>query len=376
MTDSHDVPGVRLQQCPGQKSVSLCRATWLLMIAMIGWGCSSPDGQSIPANENMTTNASGSRSEIGTKADNQTVAVDVNRKETRWIGTIPYDVFYDDPLTIASDQRHVGPTTQNTPPETADPSPEDSVPKEPAPVENVVTTATVDWSQILPMPMLLDEIKSIRTRLGQNMQTVGTYNKAIEPIALDGAILTALGVIGTEHSDETDWKPRAKFVRDLGYEVAMNANGTGRSAYAATEEPYSKLVTVLDGGTVNDLEPEETVHNPDVVYVADIMKRIDGTLKSVKANVNTEARLKEDPLNIEREMRVLAALVALMRTDGFDNADADLYQELAGKFYDGALQSATAAKAEDFESFRAGLNQMQNTCAECHQQYRSNSTGF
>ncbi|MEW4487960.1 hypothetical protein AB1L42_07735 [Thalassoglobus sp. JC818] len=304
--------------------------------------------------------------------------VDPNRKETQWIGTIPYDVFYDQPLTIAADSTSLasntpGNATQQLPEMTPDQTPETP------PTDSTSSAASSDsanWTEILPLPILIDETKSIRNRLSENLQTVGTYNKSINAIALDGAMMTALGAIATVHQEDDDWKTRAKFVRDLGYEIYMAADGTGRTAFSATEEPYLKLITALDGGTVNDVEAEEVVDFADVVYVSDIMKRIDASINDLKANINTESRLKEDSEKTEQELRVLAALATIMSSDGYDSADSELYQKLTSKFVDGALSSVQAVKTENYDGFREGLNQMQSTCAECHQQFRSNSSSF
>lgn len=347
----------------------------VFILTLISLGCSGENGSSSSVDQNSTQTADVATTQSAESEQTQPMAVDPNHKETKWIGTIPYDVFFDDPLTVASDQTKVATTVDDSVAPSVDSESSAPAPTEVPTTNNAAQTPAVDWGQILPMEHLIDEIKAIRTRLGQNMQTVATYNKATEAIALDGATLTALGAIASEQQNDSTWQPRGKFVRDLGYEISMNASGTGRSAFSATEEPFLKLMTVLDGGTI-DFEPQESVANPDVIFVADIMKLIDASLKAVKANVNTESRLKENPAGIEREMRVLAALMAIMRTDGYDNADADLYQKLTGNFFDGAMQSAEAAKSEDFESFKTGLSMMQNTCAECHQQYKSNSTGF
>ena len=340
-------------------------------------GCpqtSTPDSSTTNAPSQNTAAPSTQPAQANTNVSE----VDPNRKETQWIGTIPYDVFYDQPLTIAADSTSLAANSPDTatqqipemtPENTSEtPSTDTSSP--------VTSSEAVNWTEILPLPILIDETKRIRNRLSENLQTVGTYNKSINAISLDGAMMTALGAIATVHPDDDDWKSRAKFVRDLGYEIYMAADGTGRTAYTATEEPYLKLITALDGGTVNDVEAEEVVDFADVVYVSDIMKRIDASVNDLKANINTESRLKEDSEKTEQELRVLAALATIMSSDGYDSADSELYQKLTDKFVNGALSSVQAVKTENYDGFREGLNQMQSTCAECHQQFRSNSSSF
>ncbi|TWT40138.1 hypothetical protein KOR42_49860 [Thalassoglobus neptunius] len=360
------------------KSIRIPLAFAAIMVASSTLtGCpqtSTPDS----ATTNVPSENTPAPSTPAAQSNTNVSEVDPNRKETQWIGTIPYDVFYDQPLTIAADSTSLSANSPDTttqeipemPPENTSETPStDTSP-------SVTSTEAVNWTEILPLPILIDETKRIRNRLSENLQTVGTYNKSINDISLDGAMMTALGAIATVHPEDDDWKNRAKFVRDLGYEIYMAADGTGRTAFTATEEPYLKLITALDGGTVNDVEADEVVDFADIVYVSDIMKRIDESINDLKANINTESRLKEDSEKTEQELRVLAALATIMSSDGYDSADSELYQKLTGKFIDGALSSVKAVKTENYEGFREGLNQMQSTCAECHQQFRSNSSSF
>ncbi|QDT35226.1 hypothetical protein [Thalassoglobus polymorphus] len=306
--------------------------------------------------------------------------VDPDRKETKWIGDIPYDVFYDQPLTVAANSTAIGGTA---PASVVDPgtSPQGMAPKEnsPAPETGGSPSAAgkADWAAVLPMPILIEELKTIRTRLTGNLQTVATYNRSAEAIALDGSMISAMGAITTVHPDAEAWKERGKFIRDLGYEIYSNSGESGRTAFKSVEDPFFKLQTAMDGGNV-DLgdDVEEVVPFADVVYVSDMMQRIEITFSNLKANINTEARMKEDLPGVERELRILAALGTMMGTESYDNADAKQYQDFIAKFVGGAMNGAEAVKAEDYESFRAGLDQIQVTCAECHQQYRGSESGF
>lgn len=326
-----------------------------------------------PAN---TTNTS----VAATQQPAQAPTVDPNRKETKWIGEIPYDVFYDQPLTIAADPTVLGgaPTqdtslsSTDTPAQSGTTGTDDST----APSSASAASGSVDWARIMPIETIQSETKAIRARLTANLQTVATYNRNTDQIALDGAMMSALGAIITMHPNADSWKERGKFVRDLGYEVYMNTGESGRAAYQSVEEPFLKLQTALDGGTVDGVDAEEVVPFADVVYVSEMMKRIEASFNSLKANVNTADRLKEDVEGIEREARMLAALGAMMGTESYDNADAKMYQEFIKTFVDGALAAAEAAKAENYDGFRDGLNQIQTTCAECHQQYRGSESGF
>lgn len=366
-----------IQSSPLWFRISCCA---LLCWNLAGCGGSSPapsqpttNGETYPPTES-NVQESGNQTQASIKP-----TVDPKRKETKWIGDIPYDVFYDQPLTIAADNTAVASNaTSNNAPSTGT----ETTTEKPMASDggssgsSGAASSDVNWSEVIPMPFLVAEIKRLRTQLTQNLQTVATYNRATNQIALDGAMLSAMAAVAEVHPEDNPWKANAKFVRDLGYEVYMNADGTGREPWTATKEPFEFALTVLDGGATPDITPEDKVPFSDVVYMSEIMKQIELSFNNLKANINTEDRLKEDPAAVEREIRVLLTLGTMMGTDSYSYTEEKKYQAFVKRFVDGAKQSADAVKTGLIDDFQAGLNAIQTTCAECHTQYRGSDTGF
>lgn len=250
-----------------------------------------------------------------------------------------------------------------------------STPK-PADAAATVPTGAVDWAAVLPMALLVEETKLLRTRLTGNLQTVATFNKNTKAIETDAAILTALAAVATVHPEKVNWKPNAKYLRDLGLEVSSSANGTGREPFTKTKEPFEKLTIILDGGKPPEMESKDVVPFAEVAYLAEMMKRIETTFSNLKANFNTPARLKEDPAAVERELRMMALLGTMMADASYDSAAEEGYQKLTQRFVSGAKEALEAAKTGDLEGYQAALNKVQTTCAECHQEYRGNNSTF
>ncbi|MCA9079728.1 MAG: cytochrome c [Planctomycetaceae bacterium] len=307
--------------------------------------------------------------------------VDPNRKETKWIGKIPYDVFYDQPLTVAADSTLIG-TQQaslspNTPSPTGDAGPgEMPAPGEAAPAATTGGAETVDWKATMPLEMVLTEIKILRSQLQTNLQTVGAFNRAVADISNDGAILAALVGVVENHSEDASWKANAHIVRELAYQVYSSAEGSGRTAYEATQQPFEQLCVVMDGGSPPEIEAEPKAPFADFAYTSELMKWIDKRAIDLKANINTEDRLKEDPLAVERRMRMMAVFGSMMTLKGYESVDEKPYQEYMANFINGSLDGAKSSQTGNFDDFQAALNKIQTSCGECHQRYRGSDSGF
>ncbi len=307
-------------------------------------------------------------------------AVDAQHKETKWIGKIPYDVFFDQPLTIAADATVIGggpvASVAAATPASAMLRPSAAPAESPsAPSASAAPGGAPNWGELLPMAMLVEEVKALRTRLTGNLATVATFNKSAPAISQDGAILAALTAVAAMHPEDVSWKPKAKFIRDLAFEVSSSANGTGREPFNKTKEPFDKAMTLLDGGKPPEGAAKD-VPLADEIYLADMMKRIEATFNNLKSNVNTEAKLKENPAATERELRMLATLGTIMSDASYSSAEEEKYQGFTKRFIGGALDGLQALKTANFQGFQAAINQIQTSCSECHQQYRGSNSGF
>lgn len=234
----------------------------------------------------------------------------------------------------------------------------------------------MNWAEQLPMAILLEESKALRTQLTNNLQTVATFNKGSKNVSVDAAILTALACVAQKHPESLPWKENAHFVRDLASEISAGADGTGRGPYTKCKEPFEKLIVVLDGGKPPEMESQPDMPYSEAVNVAEMMKWIEPSFNGLKANFNTAARLKEDPATLERELRVMATLGLIMADSSYDSADQEGYQKLFKRFIDGSNEALAAAKTGDLEGYQAALNKVQTTCAECHQEYRGSGNAF
>lgn len=377
-----------------------------LVLASLVWvGCNGesdpdpdPSSPNASAESSSRQNTGGESVSTSTSSRSTTANADPDRPETRWIGDIPYDVFFDDPLTIATNTATIGGSPQAVPTSSTSSSsgPDSSMasiggtPQRSAPTENAMNSSAstsvdpaatappgeVDWAEVLPANMLNDEVKSLRTNLTANLLTVATYNRSIPAISNDGAMLSAMAAIATRHSGSIPWKDKAPFVRDLGYDVYINADGTGRESFTNTKEPFEKTLTMLDGGPASTGDVEEVVPFGDQIYVAEMMKRIQKTFNDLKSNINTPAKLTGGAADVERELRVLLALGTMMQDESYSYADEPRYQEYLKSFTGGARDAITATQTGSIDTFQSALNQIQTTCAECHREYRGEESAF
>lgn len=295
---------------------------------------------------------------------------------TRWIGGIPYDVFYDRPLEVAADQTLLAATTTAPAAAPSVPTTPPTTPATPAPAPPPTPTPTaapsgggIDWGRAAAIEQIVDEITSLRNDLSQKLSQLSTYNSSWEMIGVEATTLAALAGVVELHPGEVSWKANAKLARTLAAQVNANASKTGRSAYDATKAPFDLLVDLFSGNPPAGVQAEEQAPFADYADRGVLMKRIELTLNGLKSNINTEARMKEDPAAVKRKLAMLATLMSVVATPSYDYTDETDYQQFAGGFITAAVAGREAVDANDFNGFSASLDRMKTLCGECHQKY-------
>ena len=302
----------------------------------------------------------------------------VRDSRTKWINDIPYDVWFDRPLEVYQDSTPLaGATTAGTAADTNPVAPVTNV--TPVPVSAATTAAgneagAVNWDELAPAEVLIAEVKDLRVRLSANLQTVATFNRAagtpaVNPIANDSSVLSALAGVIERTSQEVSWKDKAKNVRDLAYQIST-VEGTGRDAFQKAKEPFDQIVTILDGGPPPESEATDKPPFADYVSRSEMMKRINSSLDWLKAEVNTESRLKEYQEQVVRSATVLSALGAVCGDGGYEFAEEPEYQQFVQSFVAANAEVAQAAATQNFAEFEAARSRVQNTCSACHTKYK------
>ena len=360
------------------------------LVLMSACGCGGKPAQSPSHNSagdlNGTTSTSSPSTNTATgggmAAERAVAAVDPKKPETKWIGKIPYDVFYDQPLTIASDQTALGQppgSTQIAKADVGNPSaPPASGTTEPAMEKEKPAAGPAggdtggkhDWAAIAPIESLAAEVKELRNALSKNLQKVGDYNKGKDSIIKDAAMLAAIAAVIEVHSETVTWKPKAKFVRDLAHQMTEKAGKTGSEAYKATKKPFDDLEAVLDGNAASKMEAEDKAPFQSITDRGDVMKYLDRMQNYLKTNVNTATRLKEDQSIVIRETATIAAMGKFICDKSFDLHDNEEYRKFAEALINGAVSAAAAAKDNNYDDFSKARDVVMTSCTDCHMKFR------
>ncbi len=353
-----------------------------LLISVLSAGCDKSPSAPV-ADSPLPSSASPTSDAAPTTAENSTTTDQDPR--TKWLGDIPYDVFFDRPLEVANEgnpansiRLEAGPPTGGSTDHNPSAEATTESPETPPPAITTSSDSTpiADWQRLASIEVLNEEVKHLRNRLTTDLKTVATYNRNIEAIANDSVVLAALAAVVSVHPGALSWQGNAKFVRDLAANVSTQATGTGREPFNAAQTSFEQIVSILNGGPPPEMDAAGVVPFSEVADRSELMKRTKRSFDWLKSEINTADRFNESTEDIRREATVLAVFGGLISTDSYDSSDEPQYQQFAREFVDANLAITTAVEAKDYEQFTIARDRVQNACAACHGEYAFGDEGL
>jgi len=282
----------------------------------------------------------------------------------KWIGDVPRDIFFEDPLSVAADRRPVGgdgvAANPMTEPKT-DPG-ETNPPNEPP-----ETASAGDWKSVIGIEPLKSEVKAIRNSLTGHLQNVGKFNTGLKEIPSAGATLAVLAAVAASHSDDVSWKKNAKFIRDLAGQMLSDNLARGRKSFDQVKTPFETIIEILDGGNPAELpESKDQAEFSDVADFGHLMQRIDRGFKWILGNARDEESYKEHAAKVRHEAAVMGVLARVIKEEGYGWSDDEDYVKHADTLLKACQTVKEAVAAENFADYDKAIGTIDQLCTQCH----------
>lgn len=291
----------------------------------------------------------------------------------RFIGRVPYDVFFDHPLSVASNGQPLGgmqsATTSSTPSPQRSALAEISLPVTTLPLAAAPTDN--GWSSVLPAAALESEVKAVRNFLNQKLRSVGSYNSSVTMIPAKAATVALLAGIAVEHTGGLSWKEDALYIRDLAASMNGSVLQRGPKDQRRLLGLFENLADTLNRSRpsgLNEPDPETTL--ADVAAMKLVMVRMDEAEQRLRTEVN-ESSFTSSKEIVQHEASILSGLMQAMTTESYGYADDPEFRKMAQKITDSGREMRGAADRGNFKDFELSLSRIAGSCQACHREYKS-----
>lgn len=343
-------------------------------LLMVAAGCGGDKKKKESASSGGTS-ASGSTGSpaSGTKTSTSTKADPNERPE---IGGIPLDVYFDNPLEIASDNRTIGgPAVAKVDPEAGNMATPAATTPEAEPEPPAASGGSVDWTAMITQDDLEGEVQSIRNELNSRLTNFGAYKRSTLEIPVFGSTLAFLADIARRHDGDIAWKPKAHFIRALAgemVEVTSSSTAGVKKSYDQVNEAFLKIVEILNNNDPAELpEAEPAADFVDFVEMGYLMKRLERGANWLQTNTGSEDGFNDKGALAKRELSVFRLIGESFASEGFGYNEYEDFVEWTYGMRDaakGMYQAVDAKNFSEFDTLRSTINQK---CTQCHSVYRN-----
>ena len=319
----------------------------------------------------------------------------VDDQGQKWFGNVPYDVFFDQPLTVASNQTPLngmavaasnnGPisaeatplSTGQTPPDaTGEPMPAGTADSAAVAPGSTTTTAGSagggGWADLISATELDEEVKSIRNFMNENLQSVGNYNSSMLMIPPKAAALAVLAEVAIQHPDSVSWKDDAIYVRNLAKQMNSSPLQRGPKDQKRLLGLFESVSDTLNRSRPAGLEePPESDSFADVAEMRLVMMRMEEAEKRMRTEAGSEGSFTSNKSMVQQEAALLATMTHTITLTGYGYEDDPEFVGFGGAIVEAAKSILNAAEAGDFATYEVAMSKISTTCQSCHSQFKN-----
>lgn len=367
---------------------SLAVAVVLLNVVGCGGGSKEPsvassdgEGSAVEKTGNPADTASPESTAPTNSRGQDEVWVDDNGN--KFLGQVPFDAFYDQPYTVASNSTPLAsgaaqpvaglpavatPAADGMPAASTDTSSDTNI------SENAAATGgEVAWAELIPTEVLESEVKSVRNFLNATLQSVASYNSSMLMIEPKAATVAALAAISEDHSGDISWKEDAAYVRNLAKKMVESPLQRGKKDQARLQTLFENMTDTFNRSRPAGLEePPAEDSFVDVAEMRFLMRRMEEAEQKLKTEAGSESLFADKKEMVKHEAAILRTFTHLIALEEYGYGDDEKFRELAGNVKQASESIQTAAETGDFSAYQLALSTVSTNCQQCHSLFKNN----
>ena len=370
-------------------SASVFVAASISCLAMLFSGCNNSTPSPPPTTGTTPVVNPGGGEQVTSPAQASTDIGRPRRQNERWadangvqyLGNVPLDVFFDQPYSVVQDATPIG-TGETQAVASTDGgmsgggmsgggAPVDATAAKPLTAEPAAAAGN-EWTTLLSVETLLEEVNTTRNFMKESLQTVGAFNSSMLMIPPKAAVMAALASIAMEYPGEITWKEDAKYIRDFAKQMNESTLQRGRKDQVRLLELYESMSDTLNRSKQADLkEPPETDTFVDVAAMGLVMMRMQSAEKRMKNEAGSETAFTSQKKMILHEAAMLGTMTKVVTMSGYGYEDDAEFLGYAKRIVDAAIAIRTAVEVNDFATYEQSLSNLSTACTECHSAFKN-----
>lgn len=232
--------------------------------------------------------------------------------------------------------------------------------------------ATSKWASLITPASLEDEIKRVKLLYDGAISTPGAFKGGgYQDARVNLSVLAMLFAVVQEHGGEVRWSKDAPAARDLMARTARNCAAGSTQVYNEAKLRKADLQDLVSGTGIT--APPDVEDANDWAMIVDrtpMMEYVEMLLDQLNSVARSAAEVEANVDEARRQAELLATVGSVIRQDGMDDSDDEDYTGLCDEMTRAAVELVRAIERQDYEAASSLVGGIEQSCADCHEQYR------
>jgi hypothetical protein len=237
--------------------------------------------------------------------------------------------------------------------------------------EQPAEAAAGGWSGVVAGEAVESEVKRLLLQLEQDVTTPIKFKTDYQKVRQAYSLLSMWFAIIFEYEGEVRWKQAAAVVQPACWRAAANARTDGEQAYQYARLRKEELQELVRGGSFGDAEkPIEAVDWSQVIDRVPTMLQLETSLNNLKTLTANKGDFEGGLEDVLQQASVIAVIGKVLAEEEMEGGDDEDYRGLASEMTKTAQNLLQACKLRDFDSAGKAVNQIEQSCNKCHEDWR------
>lgn len=237
---------------------------------------------------------------------------------------------------------------------------------------NVAATSG-GWSEMVDGFVLENEIKRWQQEITSQVSTPVKFKTSHNDISEQFAMVAMWFAIIGQYEGDVRWKEEATSARTAFVDASIKSRKSDIAAFNNVKQRATDLEGLVRGEKFPD-EPNAKPEFDDWSLIVDrnpIMNRLQLSIsEELKKPTSNENEFKNNIELIEHEASLIAAMGRVLQSAEMLDADDDDYNAYAQEMLEAGMSMRAAARQKNLEGVNAALNRINQSCTNCHGDYR------
>lgn len=229
------------------------------------------------------------------------------------------------------------------------------------------------WSKLISPTSLEDEIKASKKVVDEEVSTPAKFaGNGYKVARKQFSVVAMMFAIIAEYDGEVRWKADAPAARDVFARTASNCKVGTIQVFNEAKQRRTDIEDLLSGSGLKNREGEAKATWNTVTDRAPLMQRLEVSCQErMQPWLANKGEFSDHSEEMLHEAQLTAVFAEILMKEGMEDADDDDYKAFAQRMLKSSLDIVDAVKSNNYDKASAAMGEINKSCTECHQAYRS-----